>query len=455
MSHLKIIGTFTIAMISVSAILNLRGLPMMASLGYTGLFFYLVAFLSFLIPSALICAELATRYPHNGGIYTWSTQAFGKRTGILVMWMEWSNNIIAAPATLSTIVLTLSYIGLPALMHDKTLIFLIILVILWTTVFYNILGIRASSRLNILGALLGSILPGSFIIILGFFAIHRYGLPHLHMHFIPDANIHQLAIFITALGAYAGMEVTAFHAENVKNPHKAYPRGLLTAAVLIFIVTSLGIGAIFSVIAPTQINIINGVIQAFNGFFTELHLLWFVPILALLIAFGGISSFSAWLVGPARGLREMMLEHQFYPSLTQLNKGAMPYKLLLLEGIIATLLASCFLWMPSLQSAFWLLIALTSQFTVLVYIALFASAIKLRSSKCRKDHQIYTLPGGNLSLYLLAGLGILVSATAFIFGLFPIDNISKTSTLEYVLKMITGDVIILILPFILFKKLRA
>ncbi|MCX7123868.1 MAG: amino acid permease, partial [Gammaproteobacteria bacterium] len=137
MRKIKVIGGFTIAMISVSAILNLRGLPMMAHLGWQAVFFYIVAFLTFLIPSSLICAELATHYPDNGGVYTWSRQAFGDRSGIVVIWMEWINNVIAFPATLSTIVLTLSYMGFPELMTNKYLVFGMVLAILWLTIFYN------------------------------------------------------------------------------------------------------------------------------------------------------------------------------------------------------------------------------------------------------------------------------------------------------------------------------
>lgn len=454
MRHAKVLGSFVIAMISVSAILNLRGLPMMASLGWQAIFFYTLAFVTFLIPSALICAELATHYPKNGGVYTWSKRAFGDRAGILVIWMEWSNNIIAFPATLSTIVLTLSYVGFPELMQNKALVFITILGILWAAVFYNLLGVKASSRLNVLGALFGTILPGALIIILGVIGILKHGFPHLQDNsFLPGFNIHHLAIFVGVLSAYAGMQVTAFYAENAKNPAKSYPLGLLSAALIIFVLTILGVLAIFSVINPSQINLINGVIQAFSAFFTEFHMPWFVPVLALLIAFGGISSLSAWLVGPARGLREMLYEHQMYPVLSKLNKGDMPAYLLITEGIIATLLASCFLWMPNLQSAFWLLIALTSQFTVLMYIFLFASAIKLRLSRNETHVNAFTIPGGNVLLCLIAGIAILASLIAFIFGLFPLDN-TMTNTFHYVVLMIVGDIVILLLPFLLFKKLR-
>ena len=118
------IGTFALAMIAISAIVNLRGIPTMASMGLVAVTFYLLAALTFLIPSALVSAELASTFPEAGGIYTWVTKAMGKNMGFLTIWMEWINNVIAIPATLSTLVLTLSFAHLPSLAHNKVVFFL-------------------------------------------------------------------------------------------------------------------------------------------------------------------------------------------------------------------------------------------------------------------------------------------------------------------------------------------
>ena len=88
-TKLRVLGRFSLIMISISAILNLRGLPTMATLGYHALIFYAIAALCFLLPSALVCAELATMLPENGGVYTWVKTAFGPSTGFIAIWMEW------------------------------------------------------------------------------------------------------------------------------------------------------------------------------------------------------------------------------------------------------------------------------------------------------------------------------------------------------------------------------
>jgi len=60
----KYLGIFALAMINVSAIVRLRNLPLMAAHGLSSLFFYGLAALLFFVPCALVCAELATGWPH-------------------------------------------------------------------------------------------------------------------------------------------------------------------------------------------------------------------------------------------------------------------------------------------------------------------------------------------------------------------------------------------------------
>ncbi len=455
----KILGPFAICLISVSAILNLKGLPMMANLGWSALFFYLLAFIVFLIPSSLVCAELATRYPTNGGIYTWSKHAFGERVGVLVIWMEWINNVIGFPTTLSTIVMTLIYVGLPDFSQHKLIFFISMLVFLWLAILYNSFGIKASSRLNIIGALAGTLLPGILIIIIGILFIvnhHGFSEPLTVNNFFPNGNINSLAILVSVLSAYAGMQVTAFHAGNVHNPQRSYPRALIIAAVLIFMISSCGVIAIFQLLPKGQVNLLNGVIEGLAQFFQFAHLSWITPILALCIAVGSIASLSAWLIGPARGLREMLKEQQMFPALSRLNKFDMPYGILILQGLIATLLISLFLWMPNFQSAFWLLIALTSQFTVLMYIFLFSSFIYLRAKEQERRPEAFYIPGGLVVASIIGGVAIVASILAFALGLFPPSSLSLSwqQNMHYVMLMVIGDLIILALPFLLFKSLR-
>ena len=103
--------------------------------------------------------------------------------------------------------------------------------ILWGCTLYNLPGIKASSRLNILGALLGTLLPGTLIIILGivWWFTHPHNTAHLAQQWQHTSIFHlgSLAILIGTLSGYSGMQITAFHAQDVKQPARAIsPRQL-------------------------------------------------------------------------------------------------------------------------------------------------------------------------------------------------------------------------------------
>ncbi len=51
---------------------------------------------------------------------------------------------------------------------------------------------------------------------------------------------------------------------------------------------------------------------------------------------------------------------------------------LLMQGGIFTILCAVFLLMPTVSSSFWVLSAVTSILSLLVYIAMFAAALRLR-----------------------------------------------------------------------------
>lgn len=464
----RVLGTFTLAMLSVSAILNLRGLPMMASVGLEAIFFYVLAALLFLIPSSLVCAELATSYPESGGVYTWVRSAFGQRVGFLAIWMEWINNTIAFPATLSTIVTTLAYAGLPTLDRSPWVLFGIMMLVFWGCTFFNFFGIRTASKLNIIGALFGTILPGVAIIGLGIDWLasgHHIMLGFSQRHYIPSWHVGDWVFFLAVLSGYSGMQVTAFHAPNVKNPRHTFPRSILMATGIIIILSILGALSIAVVVPAQHVNLMNGVIQGFAYFFAAFHLVWVTPILAVLIAIGGIASMSAWVLGPARGML-VAAEEGLLPRWWQIkNRFDMPIFILLLQGVIGTLLASVFLFMPSLKSAFWVLVALTSQFTVLMYILVFLATLRLRyvrrmlDSRLRENDKkedgndkVFHIPGGRYGIWVVCGGGILACAIGFLLGLFPPAALHLGDIRAYIILMLGIDGVILGLPIYLLRR---
>src|SRR5436190_11983923 len=109
MTTINKLNTFALTLLITGAIDSIRNLPASALFGSTLIFFFIFAAVTFLIPTALVSAELAANV-EEGGIYQWGRLAFGERIGFLGVWLQWVNNIVWFPAILSFIAGTAAYL---------------------------------------------------------------------------------------------------------------------------------------------------------------------------------------------------------------------------------------------------------------------------------------------------------------------------------------------------------
>ena len=66
------LGVITLAIMNVAAVVSLRGLPAEAVYGLSSAFYYLFAAIVFLVPTALVAAELAAMFAQKeGGVFRW------------------------------------------------------------------------------------------------------------------------------------------------------------------------------------------------------------------------------------------------------------------------------------------------------------------------------------------------------------------------------------------------
>ncbi|HPE85210.1 MAG TPA: amino acid permease, partial [Chlamydiales bacterium] len=109
--------------------------------------------------------------------------------------------------------------------------------------------------------------------------------------------------------------------------------------------------------------------------------------------------------------------------------------------------------MPDVNSSFWILLVLASQLYMVMYIILFAAAIRLRY-KCPDVPRAYEIPGGKLGMWCVAGLGILGSLAALVIGFFPPGQIDAGNVFFYELFLVGGIISVSVIPFIIlnFKK---
>jgi putative glutamate/gamma-aminobutyrate antiporter len=456
-SSRRTLNIFFLAMINVAAICSIKNWPLTAVYGFSSLFYFIVSIVLFFIPVSLVSAELATGWPERGGVYVWVREAFGHRWGFLAGWLLWIENVVWYPTILSFIAGTIAFSFDPSLADNTLYMFCVIFGAFWGATLLNLLGMKMSGWISTLGVILGTIIPGVVIIGLGIAWIGSGKPSHIAFNwdtFFPDlSSPQQLALLAGVLLGFAGMEMSAVHAKDVKNPQKNFPRAILLSASIIIVLSILGTLAIAIVIPEKKISLVSGGMEAIAFFLRSYNLGWAVPVIAFMVAFGALGAMSTWTAGPSKGLLAAAQDGDFPPILHKINKHNMPVGMLVFQGIIVSILGIVFLLMPNVNSSFWILLALTSQLYLLMYAIMFAAGIWLRYKK-PDVHRAYKIPGGKFGMWLTAGVGFVSSALAIFIGFFPPDQLETGSPLFYVLFLVFGMILFCAAPFIilLFKK---
>lgn len=454
-SSQRVLSVFSLVMINVIAVDSLRTLPMSAKLGLPLVFYYVIAALVFFIPVALVAAELATAYPTTGGIYVWVREAFGRRAGFMTIWLQWIYNVVWYPTIMAFIAATLAYLVSPALAGNKIYLLMTTVGLFWLLTLLNCFGMRISGVVSIVGAVLGTLLPMIGISCMGIIWLLQgrpVALDLATASWIPDWHLAgNLSLFSAVLFSLIGIEMSAVHAEEVKNPQRDYPRAIVYSALLILATLILSSLAIVLVVPNGQLSVVSGFIDAFSIFFKAFHMPWMTFLLALLIVMGSLSGVSAWILGPAKGLLVSARDGSLPKRLATLNQFGAPVIILVIQAVLFTLLCTVFLFLDSINAAYWMLSDLTSQLALLVYIFMFAAALKLRYSQPHRQGS-YRIPGGNGFLWLVAGSGIVSCLAAIGIGFVPPTQIPVGNVVFFESFLIGGLTLFVAVPWIFARK---
>ncbi|MBF0657785.1 amino acid permease [Psychrobacter sp. NG25] len=249
------IGLMAFVVMNITTIVSLRGLPAMAEYGLTSIFYYVFAALVFLVPVALVAAELASAYPQQGGVFRWVGEAFGPRWGFAAIYYQWQAIVIYFPTVLVFAAAALAYIWWPqsfdqALAENKVYTIVVLLVVYWAVTFISFRGIGASSRLSFFGGMFGTIIPGAVLILLAIVYVATGNPVQLDMQtsFLPDfSHLKNTVLAASVFLFFAGMEMQAVHVKELKNPSQDYPLSVLIstiAVVALFIAGTLAVGTV-------------------------------------------------------------------------------------------------------------------------------------------------------------------------------------------------------------------
>jgi amino acid transporter len=454
------LSLITFTLITGAALLQTRDYPTMAVTGWNTIIFNFLAVIMFLIPCALVAAELATGWPGEGGVYTWVKEAFGEHWGFTASWLQWFQMTIAFVTILAFIAGVLAYIFNPALADNKLFILLIIILVWWGVTFIDFRGLKTSSWISSIFLILGVFLPMTILIVGGATYVASGAPINLTVQptwndLIPNlTNFRSLVLLVTFTFTYTGIEVTSAHAEDMKNVHRDYPLGVFTIGIIAAASSIIG-SLVVGMILPVQNLVLTaGLMQTYEAIFSWFGLGWMIPVIAILIAIGSIGKITTWVLGPVRGLGRAAREGLLPPILQKHNEAGVPVSMLILQAAFVSIWGVIFVLLPGgVNSAFWMLLALTTTVYIVMYVIMYLAAIKLRYSQSNVK-RAFKVPGGKLGMWATSGWGIASMIFIFVLALLPPAQASVESInlVAFEALMIVGTIGVVLVPQVIYWK---
>lgn len=452
----RVLSVFSLVMINVIAVDSLRTLPFSAQFGSTLIFYYLATAILFFIPVALVTAELATTWPKNGGIYVWVREAFGHKIGFLVIWLQWVYNLVWYPTILATISLIFFYLLDPEAAVNPLTTVLVVLIVFWLCTLGNFFGMQVSSWISTICSVIGTLGPMLFIIALGIWWLgSEQGVSQVSFKMnaiIPKiSGIEDFALITTIIFGLMGLEMSAVHAQEVRNPKHDYPTALKYSAAIILATLLFASLSVAIVVPNDELNVVTGAVQAFRFFFAKFDNTWMLPSIVVAIIIGTIGCISAWIIGPTKGLLVAAQEDNLPKIFAYTNKKGVPVTILILQGCVVSLLSLLYILLPTVETAYVLLTQLTAILALLMYVLMFTAAVRLRYKKPNIDRP-YRIPFGNVGIWVVGLLGGVSSFFGMCLGFVPPSQVITGDPLTYKLLLIGGVLVFCAPAFFIHKR---
>ncbi|MCM1310665.1 MAG: amino acid permease [Bacteroides sp.] len=446
------------AIMIVTSILSLRGLPSEAKFGTQSTFYYIFAAIVFLLPFSLVCAELASTYTKSGGLYRWVSEAFGPKWGWTAMYLEWQTIIFWFPTVLMFGAVSLAFIFWPEsfdqkLASNKIYTLVVALVIYWLATLNAFRGQKMANKLSTLGGLWGTIIPGAILLVLGIaYVLSGKQIALANLPFFPDfSHLSTIVLAASIFLFYGGMEIQAVHINDMNNPAKQYPRAVFIAIIIIVAVYTLGTLVIGLVIPSENINLLQSLLVAYNALWSAFGLEWLGNVMAVFIMFGVIGQVSALVTGPATGLMAVAQSGYLPMSLQKTNKNGVNKSILLIEGAFITILSLVVIVLPTVETAYQIMSQMATIIYLIMVLMIYGAFIRLRRTQPNKQRG-FKIPGGKLGEWVVCGVGILGALLALVLSYIPPSQINTGSPVVYIGIIVIGVAIFLALPLWVYSK---
>jgi glutamate:GABA antiporter len=237
----------------------------------------------------------------------------------------------------------------------------------------------------------------------------------------PGLQIKDIIFWSVIAFAWTGPEAMPFMGGEIKHPRRTIPLGLAMAAPAIAVIYIVGTVSVLAAMLPHEVNPSSGVMQAIGHVATRLGWNALTPIAALLVALSCVGSTGAWLGAVARIPFVAGIDHYLPQSFGRMHpRWGSPVAALVTQAGIAAIFIFLGQGGTSVRGAYDVLVSSTVVITMVPFLFLFASALKLHTEP--KMPEMVWIPGGRWTVSIAALIGLATTISAIVFAGFPADD---------------------------------
>ncbi|MGD0998315.1 MAG: APC family permease, partial [Thermoleophilia bacterium] len=304
----RVLRRWDLVFFSVCALIGLDAISGLAKFGlWQGVTWLVIFVFIFLLPYGLISAELASTFPAEGGIYTWVRMAYGKLPAGITAILYWVSNAIWIGGTLAgvTIAAINSFYMKPNGHADLGWLpsMIIGLIFVWVNIAIAIVSLRHGKWAGNIGAYVKGLAVIFFsILVIGF--LIKKGVP---TGLAPASTLKPSATgFLAVVGSIVfllvGFELESGASEEIVNPQRDVPIGVLRSGAITAILYILVVAGILLALPEKTLTTSSGFTGAFQAvnqgvFGTGGGAKFLGYIFALIIVLTLIGSGSVWVLG--------------------------------------------------------------------------------------------------------------------------------------------------------------
>ncbi len=428
----KVLNSFDMVAIFVAIVLfisNSAGVA--AGAGASAYSYWILGFLTFLIPGAIVTGQLGLMFPGEGSIYVWTNKAFGPFMGFFAGFCSWWPGVLVMIATGDAVVSLIQQFN-SSWLGDPWQQGLVIILVIAFSFFISILRFRVTQNfVNVVFvAYGGAILLIGIAGLLAFFGGHAAKVDYSPHNWSP--SIATYTFYGTVILALLGVEVPLNMGVEITNT-RSITRYLLWGAAVVIVAYLIGTFGVMMAVPVKDQGSPAAISEAVQRGFGAAG-----PFLGIVVNFIFIGFFlfntAVYNYSFGRLLFVSGLDQRLPAVISKVNANKVPWVAMLVQTVIAAFFtALAFIIVPyAIKTGFtavnlstdiyWILQAAVTVIWCVSMVILFVDVIIIRSKYRETFSRIQLAP--DWVFYLCAVIGALASA----FGVFVIFTGPWTST---------------------------